>query len=90
MSVPPTQVIVQATNTSVVEVITAGPQGPTGPMGNPGPNSSPTTVANLGPATSGLRSMVTDANAITFASVVAGGGANTVPVYADGMAWRIG
>jgi hypothetical protein len=37
MSVPPTEVIVQETNTNVVQVVTAGPQGPTGPMGNPGP-----------------------------------------------------
>ena len=40
MSVPPTQVIVQTTNTNVIEVITAGPQGPTGPMGNPGGGGS--------------------------------------------------
>jgi hypothetical protein len=44
MSVPPTQVIVQDTNTNVIEVITPGPQGPTGPMGNPGP-----TGPNNGP-----------------------------------------
>jgi len=37
MSVPPTEVIVQETNTNVVQVVTAGPQGPTGPIGNPGP-----------------------------------------------------
>lgn len=50
------------------------------------------TVASL-PAAAGLtgfRAFVTDANATTFASVVAGGGANGVPVYCDGTNWRIG
>jgi hypothetical protein len=51
----------------------------------------PVTVANLpSPSTAGLRGFVTDANATTFHSVVAGGGANFVPVFADGTAWRIG
>lgn len=51
------------------------------------------TVATLpNPATegAGARSFVSDANATTFASVVAGGGANQVPVYSDGTNWRIG
>lgn len=47
MSVPPTEVIVQETNTNVVQVVTAGPQGPTGPMGNPGPTGPNTGV--IGP-----------------------------------------
>jgi len=38
----------------------------------------------------GARSFVSDANATTFASIVAGGGANQVPVYSDGTNWRIG
>jgi hypothetical protein len=38
----------------------------------------------------GTRGFVNDANATTFASVVAGGGANVVPVYSDGTDWRIG
>jgi hypothetical protein len=38
----------------------------------------------------GARSFVSDANATTFASIVAGGGANKVPVYSDGTNWRIG
>lgn len=50
------------------------------------------TVATL--PTSGVfagdRSFVTDATATTFASVVAGGGSNKVPVYYDGTDWRIG
>jgi hypothetical protein len=55
--------------------------------------SGATTVAGLpaaGTAGAGARHFVTDANATTFASVVAGGGANGVPVYSDGANWRIG
>ena len=51
------------------------------------------TVAGLASATTagaGSRSFVTDATATTFASIVAGGGANNVPVYSDGTNWRIG
>jgi hypothetical protein len=50
------------------------------------------TAATLPAATSiaGARAFVSDANATTFASVVAGGGANGVPVYSDGTNWRIG
>ena len=51
------------------------------------------TVATLPSATSsgmGARSFVSDATATTFASVVAGGGANKVPVYSDGTNWKIG
>lgn len=45
------------------------------------------TVATAG---QGARRMVTDANATTFASIVASGGTNIVPVYCDGVNWRIG
>lgn len=38
----------------------------------------------------GRCAFVSDANATTFASIVAGGGANNVPVYDDGTNWRIG
>lgn len=38
----------------------------------------------------GATSMVRDANANTFNSVVVGGGANVVPVFCDGSSWRIG
>lgn len=51
------------------------------------------TVATLPAAAAGLagyRAFVTDANATTFASIVAGGGSNGVPVYCDGANWRIG
>lgn len=51
------------------------------------------TVAGLplvADAGAGARAFVTDANATTFAAIVAGGGANGVPVYCDGTNWRIG
>ncbi len=54
---------------------------------------SPKTVATLPSAVTsgaGARATVTDANATTFNSVVAGGGANIVPVHSDGTNWRIG
>ena len=53
-----------------------------------------TTVAGLGAATTiGVRKFVTDSNAAMTAgigAVVAGGGANKVPVFSDGTNWRIG
>jgi len=53
--------------------------------------TAPTTVALLPVVgTKGRRAFVTDANATTFASVVAGGGTNNLPVYDDGTNWRIG
>ena len=51
------------------------------------------TVATLPSAVTssvGARAFVSDATATTFASTVAGGGANKVPVYSDGTNWRIG
>jgi hypothetical protein len=50
------------------------------------------TVATLPAAATFARSraFVSDANATTFASIVAGGGADIVPVYSDGTNWRIG
>lgn len=57
------------------------------------PRSPLYTVATL-PRASGVgkgsRAFVSDANATTFATIVAGGGANSVPVYSDGTNWRIG
>jgi len=53
----------------------------------------PTTVAGLvaaATAGAGTKNFVSDATATTFASIVAGGGANVVPVYSDGTNWRIG
>ena len=54
---------------------------------------APVTVASLPSAAvagAGARAMVSNANATTFNSVVAGGGANIVPVFSDGLAWRVG
>lgn len=51
------------------------------------------TVATLPSAVTsgvGARTFVSDANATTFALIVAGGGVNKVPVYSDGTNWRIG
>ncbi len=51
----------------------------------------PVTVSALPAAgENGRRAFVSDATTTTFASIVAGGGANTVPVYDDGANWRIG
>jgi len=57
------------------------------------PVTGSTTVASLPSASTagaGARSFVTDANATTFLSTVAGGGANKVPVVSDGTNWLIG
>lgn len=51
------------------------------------------TVDQLPPATrmnTGWSYMVTDSSVTTFWNVVAGGGANTVPVTSDGINWRVG
>jgi len=48
------------------------------------------TLPAAATAGAGARAFVTDANATTFASIVAAGGANGVPVYSDGTNWRIG
>jgi hypothetical protein len=56
-------------------------------------NSGVLTVATLPAAATagaGARAFVSDATVTTFASIVAGGGANNVPVYSDGTNWRIG
>jgi hypothetical protein len=41
-------------------------------------------------AGAGARSFVSDATSTTFGALYASGGANNVPVYSDGSAWRIG
>jgi hypothetical protein len=51
------------------------------------------TVATLPSAATagiGARAFVSDATLAVFASTVAGGGANKVPVYSDGTNWKIG
>lgn len=58
--------------------------------------ASGVAVADLPAAAAGntgFRGFVTDSNAALTAgigAVVAGGGANVVPVFSDGAAWRIG
>lgn len=52
-----------------------------------------TTVAGLptcNSTTKGAHGFVTDANAATFGTAAATGGANNVPVYCDGTSWKIG
>lgn len=51
------------------------------------------TVATLPSAVTsgvGARAFVSDALTTVFASTVASGGANKVPVYSDGANWKIG
>lgn len=52
--------------------------------------SSVSGLPGIATVPQGTRRFVTDANATTFASVVAAGGTNRVPVYSDGTNWRIG
>lgn len=57
------------------------------------PVTGTTTVSGLPSASTagaGARAMVTDANATTFLTTVAGGGSNIVPVVSDGTNWKIG
>lgn len=61
--------------------------------GGPYLKTSSLTVATLPAAATagaGARSFVSDATATTFASIVAGSGANPVPVFSDGTNWKIG
>jgi len=61
--------------------------------GGPYLKTSSLTVATLpvaATAGAGARSFVSDATATTFASIVAGSGANPVPVFSDGTNWKIG
>lgn len=54
---------------------------------------TPVTVANLPSAVTsgaGARAFVTDASSTTFNAALAGGGANRVPCFSDGTAWRVG
>lgn len=53
----------------------------------------PVAVASLPAAATagnGAIAFVSDANATTYNSIVAGGGANGLPVHSDGTNWRIG
>lgn len=67
--------------------------GLTGPTFNGFARVVPVSVANLPSAVvagAGARAFVTDADSATFNAALAGGGANSVPVFSDGAAWRIG
>jgi hypothetical protein len=48
------------------------------------------TLPSAATAGAGARAYVTDANATTFNTIVAGGGANKIPVTSDGANWKIG
>jgi hypothetical protein len=51
------------------------------------------TVATLPSAADsgvGARAFVTDSSVTTFGSTVSAGGANKVPVYSDGVNWKVG
>ena len=55
--------------------------------------TTPVVVASLPAAATagaGARAFVSDANDTAFNAVVAGAGANNLPVFSDGTAWRIG
>lgn len=57
------------------------------------PPIAPCNVSSLPAATQGLRGMAKDSTATLsggLGNIVAGTGANIVPVYADGTNWRIG
>lgn len=56
----------------------------------PTTNYTVATLPSAATSGAGARAFVSDANATTFASTVAGGGANAVPVYSDGTNWKIG
>jgi len=52
-----------------------------------------TTVANLPSAATagrGARAFVSDASSTTFNASLSGGGANAVPCFSDGSAWKVG
>lgn len=73
-------------------VTTAYTIGPNGGVTFGRPPVTPVYSAGTLPSASpaGQRTFVNDASATTFASTVAGGGANFVPVYSDGTNWKIG
>lgn len=51
------------------------------------------TFANLPAAATagaGARAFCTDSDTATFNATVAGGGANSVPVFSDGTNWKVG
>jgi hypothetical protein len=60
---------------------------------NGGVQTGSTTVGALPTCNAGLRAtrlFVTDSNSVTFFAIPAGGSGNTVAVFCDGAAWRVG
>ena len=48
------------------------------------------TLPSAVTATAGARTFVSDSSVTTFNTTVAGGGANTVPVFSNGTDWKVG
>lgn len=60
---------------------------------HPATNISSTTFASLPSAATagaGARAFITDSSVVTFNTAAAAGGANKVPVFSDGAAWKVG
>ena len=49
-----------------------------------------TTLPTASAAGAGARAFVNNANTVNFYDVVGSGGSNTVPVWSDGVDWRVG
>lgn len=82
-----------ARNAAGVVEINNGTAGTFGDLKTRQTQTSAVTVATLqtcNAGNKGARSFVTDANATTFLSTVAAGGANNVPVVCNGTNWVIG
>ena len=48
------------------------------------------TIPSAVTSGAGSRSFISDSSITTFGTILAGGGATTVPVYSDGTNWRVG
>lgn len=83
------QVLVGPSSCDVVQIATPGPQGPAGPAGSAS-FTAPVLVANLPTPVAGSRSIVSDAQSLTFGAVVLGGGSQVAPVWATNTAWLVG
>lgn len=76
-------------------ILSAGHQGDVGYTGSTGTSEVTTvyTYATLPSASTGSRSFISDSSVSAsgnFGNIVVSGGAFTVPVYYDGITWRIG
>lgn len=83
------QVFVGSGGYDVVQVATQGPLGPPGPAGSAS-FTTPVLTANLPTPVAGSRSIVSDAQSLTFGAAVVGGGTQVAPVWATNSAWLIG